>query len=377
MQDGPPRTDEPDSVEEEFGGEYSSETLDLLRSINKPEYLEESSSLDPVSDLSEYLDNSLAIPPATYDALQEIGKEKLRAMEELKDAEPDASVTDTVRYRQALAQGTRPEDMTWLKLRAYHRAMNELKAVDKEQGGADGVFGAEEPAEPTIEELSNRQRVAQMARTLLARRARQRQDAVQRILSQPDPSEESEWVAPQPAPLLSPAAAQGVIASLCEHQGSIRVLPAVPEQGPAAPVPEAETQPATEHAQIVRPAARTVYTQTYLDQQALRRKVQRQQRQRSAAFWLSLLTVSGETRAHSAYKPMTMKLLNLLCPLAGLHTQLACCAYPGRIRQVLCLWFAVLLCRHIRGTGNPSEPAQAKEAQRRQGQADATPAARI
>lgn len=107
-----------DSVQHEFGAEYSDATLDMLRGYEKPPFLEESSSLDPTDEgglqvghptslhaaqahskawmgsvmhadlLQAYLDHGLAMPPADYEKLLTWGQDELEGLEELREAEP-------------------------------------------------------------------------------------------------------------------------------------------------------------------------------------------------------------------------------------------------------------------------------------------------
>lgn len=56
-------TESIDSIELNYAGEYSEETLNMLRSYPRPRILEEESSLDPEQDLEEYLNFGFQLPP--------------------------------------------------------------------------------------------------------------------------------------------------------------------------------------------------------------------------------------------------------------------------------------------------------------------------
>ncbi len=286
--------DDPDSVDLEFGNEYSEETLNILRMIDRPAYLEETSSLDPVDDLSQYVEHQLALPPAAYDTLQDVGQDQLRELERLGKEELDPAAQDAIRYRQRLAQGASHQDLTWLKLRAYHRAMDKLALADQQerrQVEAQRLQEYEVPTDRVPPELLHLTPAQLAARQRLAvaaeQRAKQRRDAVQRILAAPEPSEESEWAVP-PKQLqgsgwqLPPWAQEGVRLALAQHlEGGWRLLaPAAPG---AAPADEAAAAASTsgragqEHEGAAagrqeRRQLRTIYTQVRRLARMLRRR---------------------------------------------------------------------------------------------------------
>ncbi|GFH23451.1 uncharacterized protein HaLaN_21065 [Haematococcus lacustris] len=141
-----------DSIQEEFGYEYSEDTLNLLRSIPKPLWKEEQdaeTSLDPVGELSEYLAHDLPLPPPVYDTMQHVGAEALAELQEAMDRKPDPQEQQDAEYRTQLARGTDPREMTWLKLRAYHRAMNQPvnAMVTKKRGVMARCAGAQKARE--------------------------------------------------------------------------------------------------------------------------------------------------------------------------------------------------------------------------------------
>mmetsp|Transcript_13918 Transcript_13918/g.24392 ORF Transcript_13918/g.24392 Transcript_13918/m.24392 type:complete len:347 (-) Transcript_13918:595-1635(-) len=293
-----------DTVQHEFGAEYSENTLNILRGFEKPPFLVESSSLDPADDLATYMDLGLAMPPASYEVLQAWGEDEIERLARLREPTNSAQA-DLVRYRQQLAEGASHQDMTWLKLRAYHRAMAQLRADQahaKAELDMDRLQAYEVPTDRvpadllnlTPKQLAERRRLAELASAKA--KQQQQQSHAQRLLSLPEPSEESEWEIP-PSVLLAGAsvtslsslpvsAVQGVLHALRRHRGGLHVLQQelVPQQEDLPQEPGSEVQPRV---------FQTVYAPAYLEQQRLDKFMRRQRQQRTAAFWVGLLTVSG------------------------------------------------------------------------------------
>ncbi len=90
-------------------------------------------SLDPVEDLDVFQAYDLRLPPTTYDALQEAAQEEIESLEASKGVTLDPEHQRVVAYRQQLMDGTSGDDVKWLKLRAYHRAMDKLRAMNADQ----------------------------------------------------------------------------------------------------------------------------------------------------------------------------------------------------------------------------------------------------
>lgn len=108
-------------------GEYPQKIVDEVRTFEKPAWEEEVSSLDPVSDIDDFVQHGFNIPPEDYDEVQKIGKARLWKLEKLKaplDSEDQAIVdarVDMVKHRSL-------DDVKWLKHKAYYRAMEKIRA---------------------------------------------------------------------------------------------------------------------------------------------------------------------------------------------------------------------------------------------------------
>ena len=282
-----------------------------MRQLEKPFDPEGASSLDPVSDLTDYIDNGLGLPPASYDALKEGAQEKIKQLQAFKDYKVQPDEQEAVRYRQRLVEGADHADVTWLKLRAYHRAVDQLraeKAAVTQEEHQQLMRAYEVPVDKVPQELLDMTPAQLAERRMLAATAASRRGAgglkAQRsLLPSEDISTESEW----PAEVLRPVAAQqgvfrpSVLASFAAGVASafsdtIRPPASTSSHGvPAAatgegegPSPQVAAAPAPPKREL-----RTIYTQSYLDETALRRQIRNQKTQRRLAFWLSFLTVTG------------------------------------------------------------------------------------
>jgi hypothetical protein len=323
---GPPATlpkepkEESDTVGEEFGREFSDGTLDMLRGIRRPEWQEDDESLDPVEDMQDYLDNGLAMPPTTYDALQAAAQEDLERLQSLREQQPDPEQAAIVRYRQRLAEGASHKDLTWLKLRAYHRAMSELRA-DQEQQRSEAhaqrlqayqVPTDRIPAELldlTPEQLAERRKLAAMASSKRSRSSRSKSEAAPTTTQQPAEQQQQEASSSAPAQtgprrnpyLPSPQViAAGVAAAFQELHGKDGGGGAASQssQGSQSTTDAAGQAASSSRADTDRPKPRTVYTAEYLEEMRLQKEIASQQRQRSLAFWLSLSCVVGGWMAY-------------------------------------------------------------------------------
>jgi hypothetical protein len=328
---GPPPTlpkepkEESDTVEEEFGREYSDGTLDMLRGVRRPDWQEDDESLDPIEDMQDYLDNGLAMPPTTYDALQAAAQEDLERLQLLKEQQPDPEQAAIVRYRKGLAEGASHKELTWLKLRAYHRAKSELRAEQEKQQSethAQRLQAYQVPTDRippelldlTPEQLAERRKLAAMASGKSSRagrsssQQRSKSEATSTSSSQPaEQQQEASSSAPAPAStapsrnpyLPSPQIiAAGVAAAFQELRGSSEGAGDASQSSQDREQPRDEMQSAGQGTSSSRVEAdrlkpRTVYTAEYLEELRLQKEIASQQTQRTLAFWLSLSCVVG------------------------------------------------------------------------------------
>lgn len=308
-----------DSVEHEYGRDYSEETLQILRGIEKPLNQLDESSLDPIEDLSDYIDHELKLPPRVYDLLQKAGDEVDKSVKEAKEFKPDPALTQEVRYRQRLAQGTSQEDMTWLKLRAYHRAADQLRAEREQEKHERQRMRMEEhevpvdrvPAElldihMTPAQLEERRKQAAMARS------RQVSQAAVNMSAQESSSDDG----------FDPNSVTAGVGNAHADDPKLRaeflsaVHSALAGMGLLQPAnaPIASTSDSTSGGGVSRDGAseessddyftlapratrstpQTIYTEAYLRERELRTRLRQQQQQRALAFWASLVTVSGD-----------------------------------------------------------------------------------
>lgn len=122
-----PEGTELDSVDERFG-DFSETIRDEIRALDKAAWEESDPSMDPLSDIDTFIDYGLPLPPQHYDALQAVGAEALEELESIKGAGLTPEAQARVQYRMQLVDGVAPADQQWLKLRAYHRASERLRA---------------------------------------------------------------------------------------------------------------------------------------------------------------------------------------------------------------------------------------------------------
>eukprot|EP00200_Dunaliella_tertiolecta_P014613 CAMPEP_0202393840 /NCGR_PEP_ID=MMETSP1127-20130417/93119_1 /ASSEMBLY_ACC=CAM_ASM_000462 /TAXON_ID=3047 /ORGANISM="Dunaliella tertiolecta, Strain CCMP1320" /LENGTH=375 /DNA_ID=CAMNT_0048996435 /DNA_START=14 /DNA_END=1141 /DNA_ORIENTATION=- len=307
---------ETDTVELEYGAEFSETTLDILRGYERPSYLQElEDSLDPVDDLDDHLAHGIKIPPATYEALQAAGREEIEGLARMRDAPIDPEKQEEVRYRQQLAEGTQPKDLTWLKMRAYYRGAERIRAerdarnaqAEAERLAAYGVPTDKVPPEAlnlTATQAAQRHKLQLAVAAANARRARGSQD--KDLLSDDSlelSSSESEWPQQQQqqqqqplSPELRAALSAQLAAYAAQRSQGMPVTPSAPDHGVGTLTQQQQQQQQQEsdrQQEATDRRLRTVYTEAYLQQQQLSRRVQQQQQQRTLAFWVSLATVSG------------------------------------------------------------------------------------
>lgn len=101
--------------------------------------------MDAIDDLSDYALHNFRIPPDDYELIQRAAQEEVDTLESLK-GETDPQAAARVAARQQLVEGRTPQDVAWLKHKAYYRALKKMReqrrrreeavAVDGEDAGA-------------------------------------------------------------------------------------------------------------------------------------------------------------------------------------------------------------------------------------------------
>ncbi|KAJ9512795.1 hypothetical protein QJQ45_028990 [Haematococcus lacustris] len=328
-----------DSIQEEFGYEYSEDTLNLLRSIPKPLWKEEQdaeTSLDPVGELSEYLAHDLPLPPPVYDTMQHVGAEALAELQEAMDRKPDPQDQQDAEYRTQLARGTDPREMTWLKLRAYHRAMNQYENHVAAVEGLEAKQRLQDYQVPTdlvpaqLLQLSPEELLASSKLTSIEdHRAARTEAAAAAAAAAGEQSGVSGGWHGAGAGYTTEAAGESRSRRIADQygisadewrQGLAAAFPSLlqphmppwqqqqleeeEEEGSGGEGPP-EQQGLVQEVRVLLPYSnpprskpramepRTIYTEAYLAEQALLRQWRQQSRQRTLAFWSGLGTVSG------------------------------------------------------------------------------------
>ncbi|GAX83561.1 hypothetical protein CEUSTIGMA_g10986.t1 [Chlamydomonas eustigma] len=287
--------DETDTVEAQFGGEYSDATIDIVRDFPKPEWIDEPSSLDPIEDLEEYAEHDLRLPPSTYDKVQQAADEEAEEIRAIKNVHLDAEEEAIIKYRKALVEGTSLDDVKLLKLRAYFNAKKELKASQQQQEVELRHKILEDYAVPqdkvppeliamTPEQLADRYKLVQHQKKL------QQEGSPSTAGHWEEYSEESEWAADwvSTSYLQSDAFKQQLYMAYAPRQ----VPPEVAHQDETASE-FGDVMLFGDPKNVKELKLYREYTPEYLEAQRTSLKLKAQQQQRALAFWLPLTAVLG------------------------------------------------------------------------------------
>lgn len=265
-----------------------------LGTYEDPSWKEEDSSLDPIDDLSEFLEHQLRIPPAVYDGLQAAIAEEVAALEAAKSLQLSPAERAAIEKRQQLVEGRPLEEVRWLKLKAYHRALDKLRARQDEAAAArtspeylaahgaplDVVPAADILQTPAAFAAAQQGAPAQHSVGFLARIGRSRPSPSG--IARSGDAEDSEWAYEAD----SYAQHTYVFDSLADGFECLRVPRA------AAAAAEDGFKDASGSGRDAADGAtgqRTIYTADYLKRKELAEQVARQQRRSAQAFWLPLL----------------------------------------------------------------------------------------
>lgn len=249
-------------------------------------------SLDPIDDVEDHARHDLRLPPAAYDAVEAAVQQEVQALRQQRDSRLPPDEEQLVRYRKQLVEGSSVDDVKWLKLRAYHRAMDQMRLqqqasnspaaqqqrMDEYEVPLDLV--PKQLLDLTPEQLADRWQGGAGTSTLVG-------DAVY--------SEDSEWPSDWASTsYLHNDSARGQLLEAFVPQRNVRFGVSL---RPTAPLPKqpldhfgslAIASNATQPWQLV-----DGYTAEHLNEVAMERKLRIQQRQRSLAFWLPLAAVLG------------------------------------------------------------------------------------
>lgn len=125
------QTSDEDSVDQVFGGDYSEDTLAILRAADRA-YIEQEKIEDPEKDPWEWAATQPypgQLPQPAYDETRQFLKEKIDALKALREQDGlDPEQKALVDYKRSLVDGKSYNDIAWLKFHAYERAQSQLQS---------------------------------------------------------------------------------------------------------------------------------------------------------------------------------------------------------------------------------------------------------
>ncbi|MEW5297564.1 MAG: hypothetical protein WDW38_006735 [Sanguina aurantia] len=301
--------DEPDSVDLELNGKFDPPVLERVREFDRPAWMRRRKPviLDPLEDYTEWEASGLPFPPDAWDTIAAAIREEDAEMQEAKNIPLDESLKQEVVYRRRLVQGTTPQDLTWLKLKAYHRGMDTLQALRQAppdsqhqhshsssspadhstpQAAHDShpstTSAAADPSSTpagSSHQQQQRQAYSTHINANVAAAAAAASVARIRQLLQIDYSEDSEWDAEwSSTSYLNPPPFREFTQARRAEKEQL-----------AAAVQQAEQQQHQQQQRLeLKHARRTLYTPEFLQERALLEKASQQRQQRSSVFWGSM-----------------------------------------------------------------------------------------
>ncbi|EFJ49833.1 hypothetical protein VOLCADRAFT_89701 [Volvox carteri f. nagariensis] len=256
-------TDTEDSIDAEFGGDYSEGSLELFRQLGR-----KGAQFGQVEPWEE----QEVRPPAQEEcdaAVEELASLD-RALEQVKHYRPDAKELAWIDYKRALVEEASEGEITWLKLKAYHHGLDVLRTPRTLDGNAAAAAASSTSScqgagcSPfPCDVASSREAVLK---------------AVQSLLPSSSSSEEDDGAA-------AASHTPGVSARLTSHghaSSSSNSSATVLGYGPTSVA--ATTAPAT---------AVTIYNPEYLEELRLTKQLAQQRQQRSNAFIMGLTAAVG------------------------------------------------------------------------------------
>ncbi|GLC34957.1 hypothetical protein PLESTB_001182900 [Pleodorina starrii] len=243
-----------DSVEAEFGGDYSEASLEVIRSFGR-----KGAQFGEVEPWEE----QAVQPPAQEecDAAVEDLKSLERSLDAVKRYKPDAKELAWIDYKRALVEEASDDEVTWLKLKAYHHGLDVLRAQDAAASAADahalsGISQEQAASAHASELAAARDAVLLAARSLLPS-------------SSGDEEEEDEAF----TALRMASHAQAGTSAIARD-----LAPTIAGTSLQAPIAA---------------AGGTIYHPDYLEEISLQRQLAQQRQQRSSAFLLGLTAAVG------------------------------------------------------------------------------------
>ncbi|PNH01964.1 hypothetical protein TSOC_012095 [Tetrabaena socialis] len=276
-----------DSVDDMFDEELSEASRDVIRSLGR-----RGKRWGDVEDS----ERAAAQPPsqAECDRASQWVLEKEEELKSLKklDIRLDARERQWVDYKRALTQGASAQELAWLKLKAYHAAVDALRA-SRGEDAAGNEAGAPKRELPRRSPWWGEAQAA--LQPTLQQAARPEHQAMLRAARDALPSsslssEEASDEAQPDAALCLPAPDDDRLAAL---QAAAFPYPssAATSHASAAPLDAASSAAAASAAAAARGVTR--YRADYLEELALGEQLAAQRQQRSAAFALGLAAAVG------------------------------------------------------------------------------------
>eukprot|EP00879_Flechtneria_rotunda_P017459 GHRR01018297.1.p1 GENE.GHRR01018297.1~~GHRR01018297.1.p1 ORF type:complete len:280 (+),score=99.31 GHRR01018297.1:171-1010(+) len=123
--------DSTDTVEERLAGNFDESIVSEVKKFSKPAWEKPESGLDPIDDAQTFYDYNFKLLPPVHDAYMEVAEEKKQQLEALKRA-PSPAEKALIEQRKKLVEGKAPEDLRWLKHKAYYRGIQKVRAAKKQ-----------------------------------------------------------------------------------------------------------------------------------------------------------------------------------------------------------------------------------------------------
>ncbi|GIL54264.1 hypothetical protein Vafri_9834 [Volvox africanus] len=265
--------DTEDSIDAEFGGDYSEGSLELFRQLGR-----KGAQFGQV----EPWENEAIQPPAQEecDAADEELESLDRTLRQVKHYTPDAMELAWIDYKRALVEDASDNEVTWLKLKAYHHGLGALRAsCPQQQDPADTLPLTKAPSREDTDATARNGGIAAARDAVL--------NAVRAILPSSSGDEEDGDAAHVMDAAVPRLASHAQASSSHVHRGvgtphGFTTTIAAPAMGS---VPAAAK------------GAGTVYNPEYLEELRLTQQLAQQRQQRSNAFLFGILAAVGLSTA--------------------------------------------------------------------------------
>lgn len=125
---------EQDSVDQVFGGDYSEDTLQILRGAERA-YIAKEKIEDPDKAPLEWAltqPNPGLLPPGAYEETLQYVQEKIEVLKALRERGGlDPEQQALVDYKRSLVDGKSYDELAWLKFHAYERGLKQLRSQEE------------------------------------------------------------------------------------------------------------------------------------------------------------------------------------------------------------------------------------------------------